>query len=412
MITKAEKLSTLFQRKVRNSKSYLYGQIIKNERLKRNMTLEEMAKGICSVSYLCKVEKNAIDPEEFYIRAIFERVNLDYEKVGKNILEDGIKKMLQFYLNRNFKGIEELFMQIDDSIFNAYNYLIKAMHYLIKKDYAEFRESIRVLDKIKDTLLRDDLGVFVFLVVEFYIQTYQFREAYEHLNYLHDEEFDYRELNWLIHEQHFLVGLHLGKYPLAMSHYLELIKDINIGYPIKKQTVFQLMLLSLKAEECYEEVIEEIKDFQVEDDDYDYFLDVAYWKLVILLKGKDFLEVYDWIIEHDLIHDIRFVALLVYVADHINDEEYKKNAVRIAEEFPYEDTDAFLYKLIRFFILKMTADKPHLVIDYLKYNLLPVRNTYQHHLLSKAFEDYYLSYLCKSSKYKEAVNFLIKQKSG
>ena len=47
------------------------------------------------------------------------------------------------------------------------------------------------------------------------------------------------------------------------------------------------------------------------------------------------------IIEHDLIHDIRFVALLVYVADHINDEEYKKNAVRIAEEFPYEDTDAF-----------------------------------------------------------------------
>ena len=45
-----------------------------------------------------------------------------------------------------------------------------------------------------------------------------------------------------------------------------------------------------------------------------------------------------------------------------------------------------MYKLIRFFILKMTADKPHLVIDYLKYNLLPVRNTYQHHLLSKAFE--------------------------
>jgi hypothetical protein len=63
MITKAEKLASLLKRKTASNKNYLYSQIIKNERLKRHMTLEEMAKGICSISYLCKVEKNTIEPE-------------------------------------------------------------------------------------------------------------------------------------------------------------------------------------------------------------------------------------------------------------------------------------------------------------------------------------------------------------
>lgn len=412
MITKPEKLKALFQRKTQNNKSYLYSQIIKNERLKRNMTLEEMAKGICSVSYLCKVEKNAIEPEESYIKAIFERVNLDYEKVGKNILEDGMKKLLQYYLNRNFEGIKELYQQIEDSIFNAYNYLIRGFYFLIRRDYREFRKVIRILDKIKDTLLRGDLGVFVFLVVEYYIETYQFYEAYNHLNYLNVEEFEYRELNWLIHEQHFRVGLNLGRFPMAMNHYMELMKNISIGYPMKKQTILHLMLLSFKAEEYYEDVIKEIKEFHVESEDYDYFQEVAYWKLVIMLKGCNYLEVFDRIIENNILHDIRFVALLVYAADNINDDNYRKQAVEIAEKYPYQETDAFLYKLIRFFILKMTTDKQHLVIDYLKYNLLPIRYTFYHHLLTKSFEDYYLSYLCKSSKYKEAVNFLTKQKFG
>ncbi|MGI6767800.1 MAG: helix-turn-helix domain-containing protein [Bacilli bacterium] len=411
MITKPEKLKALLRRKTKSNKTYLYSQIIKNERLKRHMTLEEMAKGICSVSYLCKVEKNAIEPDESYIKAIFEKVNLDYDKVGKNILEDGIRKLLQYYLNRNYEGIKVLYEEIEDSIFNANNYLIKGLYFLNKKDYREFRKVIRTLDKIKDTLLRDDVGVMLFLVVEYYIETYQFNEAYDHLRYLHDN-FEYPELNWLIHEQHFRVGLHLGRYPMAMKHYLKLMKNINIGYPTKKQTIMKLMLLSLKAEEYYEEVEKEIMNFQEETDDYDYYQEVFYWKLVILIKGRNYLEVFDKIIKEDLFQDVRFIGLLVYAADNINDENYWRQAVDIAEKHSYQETDAFLYKLIRFFVLKMTSDKKHLVIEYLKYNLLPVRNTYYHHLLSRAYEDYYVNYLCKSSKYKEAVKFLSKQRSG
>jgi hypothetical protein len=131
--------------------------------------------------------------------------------------------------------------------------------------------------------------------------------------------------------------------------------------------------------------------------------------LLILINGRNYLKVYDIIIENSLTNDIRFVGMLLYVADYINDEIYRNKAVEIAEKFEYQDTDAFHYKFIRFLILKLTTEKQHQVIDYLKYNILPGRNTYYHHLYSKAYEDYYLNYLCKSSKYKEAVSFLTKQ---
>ena len=88
MITKLHKFVHSIQNNRKCNKNYLYSQIIRNERSRKKMTLQEISKGICSVSYLCKLEKNDIIPDESYVRAIFERANIDYNLVG-NIIENG-----------------------------------------------------------------------------------------------------------------------------------------------------------------------------------------------------------------------------------------------------------------------------------------------------------------------------------
>ncbi len=405
MLTKADKLKALLVKKTTSSKNYLYSQIIKNERLKRHLTLEEMSKGICSISYLCKLEKNAIEPEESYVQAIFERINLDYHKVGQNILEDGVHKLLKSYLYNDYKEIDKLYEHADDSIFNAHNYFIKALYYLLKKKYTEFMKIIKTLDKIKDTLLRDDLGVLVFLVSEYYIRTYQFNEAYKHLNYILNMEFEYDELNWLIYEQFFIVGYQLKKYPILWRYYQELIKNCNIGYPSKRQIFIRLIFLSLKAEEYYDEVEKELNQFHLYTEDQEYYMALLYWKLIILSKGGNFLQVYEEIINHHLIDDVRFVCLLLYSTDYLNDEKYKQEAYEIAKKIEFQPYDTIHQKYVQFMLMKLANEKKHLVIDYLKYNIVPTRNKYYHHLYNQAYEDYYLDYLCKTSKYKEALNF-------
>ena len=102
MLSKFDKYVNLIK-DTKDEKDYsIYTQIIKNERIKRNQTLESMAKGICSISYLSKMENNAIKPSEEYVKALLERVDVAdvrrcAEFVGEfNISDDDIKYGLMY----------------------------------------------------------------------------------------------------------------------------------------------------------------------------------------------------------------------------------------------------------------------------------------------------------------------------
>lgn len=52
------------------------GQKIKLQRLKRHMTQQQLAKGICSTSYLSKIEKNHVVPKQEIKNALFKRLDI------------------------------------------------------------------------------------------------------------------------------------------------------------------------------------------------------------------------------------------------------------------------------------------------------------------------------------------------
>lgn len=243
-----------------------------------------MAHGICSISYLCKLERNAIVADESYIKAIFEKVNLDFDKVGINIIENGVNRTIKAYLYQNYGEIANLFEMIDDSLFNVQNYLIKCFYYLVKRDYQNFKETIATIDKIKETMLREDIGVFMFLVIEYYLQTYQYHQAYKYLKYLENNDFENQEMNWLIFEQHYICAYNLKIYPKFFRYYDLLMGNYNIGYPNQRQVIIRLMMLDVQASEYYPEIVEELREIGNHRYDDDYYFDIIYWKLLIMLR--------------------------------------------------------------------------------------------------------------------------------
>ncbi|MEJ6529061.1 tetratricopeptide repeat protein [Exiguobacterium sp. USCH10] len=54
-----------------------YGNVIKVERMRKNMKQSVLARGICSISYLSKIENNQTSPSETVLELIFERLELD-----------------------------------------------------------------------------------------------------------------------------------------------------------------------------------------------------------------------------------------------------------------------------------------------------------------------------------------------
>ncbi|MCT4784158.1 MULTISPECIES: tetratricopeptide repeat protein [Exiguobacterium] len=56
---------------------YNYGNLIKVERMRRGIKQSVLARGICSVSYLSKIENNQTSPSEEVLELIFERLEIE-----------------------------------------------------------------------------------------------------------------------------------------------------------------------------------------------------------------------------------------------------------------------------------------------------------------------------------------------
>ncbi|MFA5560345.1 MAG: helix-turn-helix transcriptional regulator [Acholeplasmataceae bacterium] len=95
-----------------------FGSAIKFQRNKMKMTLEEASEGICSVSYLSKLENNLIEASDRFIEPLKKRFNLEIEDIELHkTYEEDFEEMIQTY-----------FWQDKDR-------LISIDHYYKKPDY-------------------------------------------------------------------------------------------------------------------------------------------------------------------------------------------------------------------------------------------------------------------------------------
>ena len=89
---------------LKKDKYEIVGVEIRNRRIKLMLTLDSLADGICSLSYLCKIETNKIDPNETILRELCHRLELSNEQVDKLLnLRDVLKECIEAFLNQ--KGI-------------------------------------------------------------------------------------------------------------------------------------------------------------------------------------------------------------------------------------------------------------------------------------------------------------------
>lgn len=405
MITNLKKFIANLNSSQKQNKLSMYSQIIRNERKKKGLTLAEVSKGICSISYLCKLEKNDIVADESYIEALFERVDLDYSLVGKNILENGIEIALKAYLSYDFEKIYNLYNNINDTIFNAQNYLIKSFYYLIKKQYLDFNKTIKIIDNIKNTLSVDDVGVFLFLVIEFYINTYQIFSAKETMNEIANLKFSIEELNWLLEEQCFNISFYIEDYNLMYYYYNFISNRVDISYPLRRKVFARLKVLYVLSKNDYNMVqteLSNINDMNILDE---YYNDFMYWLSLIKLNGNKFVSVYKTIKTEKLYFDQRLACLMLICAHKICNKENIEFAITNVK-VDYDSYDVQDSLFIKFMELFLAGKDKVSYIDFLRENIISKRNSYRHWYYYPLYLNEYLYYLKKGSRYKEAFNLL------
>jgi HTH-type transcriptional regulator, quorum sensing regulator NprR len=154
-----------------------FGTAIRYRRKELNMTLEECARGICSLSYLSKVENNKIKVSEKYIDALIKRVKLDvnpdegllrfdadFDHVWTQLMNKSVMdpKVMSFYQAR---------------IDHLAHLMVMAGH-MMQEDYtAAFERSIDV-SRFIPHYTDQEIALFLYLMNKLMQQTERYGDAY------------------------------------------------------------------------------------------------------------------------------------------------------------------------------------------------------------------------------------------
>jgi len=384
-----------------SSKGSIYAQIIKGERARQHKTLEEVAKGICSVSYLCKMENYSINPPINFVKTLFERMNLDYNAVSDEDFEFSLNNALCYYYEEN-DALDLMVERISKYDSSPSIKLIMCLYYLKHYEYDKLNDELTFLDEIKDTLGGLEALTLVYLALKYYIDVSHFDRAYQYLKCLDFIDVENKYLKFLLLDANLISSFHMKNYFRFVTYFNKIDLLEYSGYSFTKRIEAKMMYNVFRCLEYKNVVLEEVLADE-------YFLEgVIYYNLIVKIKCGLYDEVYNKIInDYKLNHESRFIGLLAYCAYRSNNNSYYQDILKITNTFVFKDCDK-IHKNFIFFVLMIGHKINNLEIkDYLKKEFVPVVNKYYNYLYDEIYKEVYIKILGESSQYKEGFNFLI-----
>ena len=253
------------RKKVHDDKYGIIGVEIKNRRKNKAQTLEALSSQVCSKSYLCKIEKNKIDPNKAFLREICSRLELSDDKVDflfdlKEIVIDTIKAFI-----------------IDDKDYIAYavehgkgfkNYrytIIKFINYLTIKDMDNasiiYKELLKIISNMSDF----DLNIFALFSAILSLYKFEFRSALDDIEFmdLSSMDINLRVLKSIVEfEIHFAMNSY--DTPIYYSELKKLLFDIGYYTLINKiEYIMGLYFIKNRCDHSIKRLLDRISDKRI-----------------------------------------------------------------------------------------------------------------------------------------------------
>jgi hypothetical protein len=406
-------LAHFFEKRMNEEKHivyYVHAATLKNERRRLDMTLEEVTSNICSKSYASKIENNLLAPDPNIIRLLFEKVNINYDKLMSMEVTNNLSQCMKYYLYRQKDKIKEVYLNVTTEFFIARDSLIKLLYLLTTKQFNEFSYEVESLDEIKSSLNDYELLMLMFCTIEFYILNHQFIDADKYLNIIKNMPFDDAILKALFYEQRFIVACNLHQLVKIYRYYEDIRNEYKLGYPMKQQFYTKILFL-----EAFCDNYETLQEFENMLNDYipeEYRDDFYYSQCITLLKMHNFEEAIKCIINNNFCEP-RFIALLGYCVKTLQEQnreiidldQYLSIFMERYKSMEYDGNDTIHLNFIKLMNMEINNVKQYEIFDYLKNYLVVNLSMYQHRFYSIYYSIKYLSMLGNHSRYKEAYNF-------
>lgn len=225
------KLKEEIQKRIReNSTNYeTIGAEIKRHHLALSKTLQSIASDDCSVSYLCKIERNQVKPSPRYLREICKKVNISEDKMNyllssKDLVEEAVKI---YY----FKNDEEVINHLK-SLEGLDNYrieIVRLIFALTTNDISQASQSISKVWRLISSLADFDLMIFAGFYGVYKYLTKEYVEAADYLKLALDFNFAVPYFKPIILQNLFKVALTTGSKNVYKYYQLLVNEKNNYG---------------------------------------------------------------------------------------------------------------------------------------------------------------------------------------
>lgn len=155
------------------------GSFIKKKRKELNVTQDVISSGICSISYLSKIENNQIIPNRYYVREIMNKLDVEESFYQKTIDE-------KLYLNSLIKGIfyldDELVKKTYDEIKDIEHNLvinIAKLGYYIYFHKEDKNQYVMMLENLVSNMDDFELKIYLYLSAAYFISKEKYKTALE-----------------------------------------------------------------------------------------------------------------------------------------------------------------------------------------------------------------------------------------
>ena len=215
MITLVYFKKQLELRRISNLHKKTIGSMIKHQRTKMRMTLEEGSEGICSVSYLSKVENNMIVPSDKFLEDLVKRFDL---KVMSTQNEKKIEDFFNLIITNLFENKPLAYDHMD---IDELSYQGKILSLIYKIDRLDF-------DKIKND--HDELLGYIknFNDQEVLLYVLFTSIQYDHMN-LHKEGFllieEVENIRYKNIYLHYLLLYYKLRHAFKLNHHATILKE-------------------------------------------------------------------------------------------------------------------------------------------------------------------------------------------
>jgi len=204
---------------VKTDLSYI-GGVIKRRRKEKKLTQQMIARGICSISYLSKIENSRMKADPMIIQEVSKRVGIYFDKkVSEKMLQNYIENAFTLFFYEDSQEMENFLEDHPIGDFFLVDGMIRYLIAIKKRDLALSTDYREILKPLFNTMPKDLQFAFVIALMIDHYQMHQFNEAINHSRLLEGQRLPLNIMEFLYHYYSYLSFSNVNLFYKSYEHY-------------------------------------------------------------------------------------------------------------------------------------------------------------------------------------------------